>query len=214
LSIVAGLIGLAGAAVTLMPTAEYVKETMRGGRSELTDSTNIGNKTKGGLDKDYAFSWSYGIPETFTLMVPGAYGGSSGGELKENSAVAKTLIEQGVPEENANQYAASLPTYWGPQPNTSGPVYLGAIICFLFILGLIYLDSWHKWWIAGITLFSIILAWGSSLKGINYFLFDYMPMYNKFRAPTMALVIPQLTAALMAGLVVQKFLFGGERIAV
>jgi hypothetical protein len=210
LSIVAGLIGLAGAAVTLMPTAEYVKETMRGGRSELTDSTNIGNKTKGGLDKDYAFSWSYGIPETFTLMVPGAYGGSSGGELKENSAVAKTLIEQGVPEENANQYAASLPTYWGPQPNTSGPVYLGAIICFLFILGLIYLDSWHKWWIAGITLFSIILAWGSSLKGINYFLFDYMPMYNKFRAPTMALVIPQLTAALMAGLVVQKFLFGGE----
>jgi len=210
LSIVATLVGLAGAAITLMPTAEYVKETMRSGRSELTDSTNIGNKTKGGLDKDYAFNWSYGIGETVTLLVPGAFGGSSGGELKENSAVSKTLIEQGVPEENANQYAASLPTYWGPQPNTSGPVYLGAIICFLFILGLVYLDSWHKWWIAGITLFSIILAWGSSLKGINYFLFDYMPMYNKFRAPTMALVIPQLTAALMAGLVVQKFLFGGD----
>jgi len=210
LSITGGLIGLGGAAVTLLPTSEYVKETMRGGRSELTDSTNLGNKTKGGLDKDYAFSWSYGIDETLTLLVPGAFGGSSGGELKENSAVAKTLAEQGVPEDNANQIAASLPTYWGPQPNTSGPVYLGAIICFLFILGLVYLDTWHKWWIAGITLFAIILAWGSNFQSINYFLFDYMPMYNKFRAPTMALVIPQLTAALMAGLVVQKFLFGTD----
>ncbi|RYF90367.1 MAG: hypothetical protein EOO03_03840 [Chitinophagaceae bacterium] len=210
LALVAGLIGLAGAAITLMPTAEYAKETMRGGRSELTDTTNVGNKTKGGLDKDYAFNWSYGIGETFTLMVPGIYGGSSGGELTEKSEVAKVLIEQGVPEDNAAQIARQLPSYWGPQPNTSGPVYLGAIICFLFILGLVYLDTWHKWWIAGVTLFAIVLAWGSNFKAFNYFLFDYMPVYNKFRAPTMALVIPQLTAAVMAGLVLQKFLFGGE----
>jgi hypothetical protein len=210
LSITAGVIGLAAAAITLMPTAEYVKETMRGGRSELTDSTNLGNKTKGGLDKDYAFNWSYGVDETLTLLVPGIYGGSSGGELTENSAVAKTLLEQGVPEDNAVQIARQLPSYWGPQPSTSGPVYLGAIICFLFILGLVYLDTWHKWWIASITLIAIILAWGSHLKGINYFLFDYLPFYNKFRAPTMALVIPQLTASLMAALVLQKFLFGGD----
>jgi hypothetical protein len=210
LALTAGLIGLAACAITLMPTSEYVKETMRGGRSELTDSTNLGNKTKGGLDKDYAFNWSYGIDETLTLLVPGIYGGSSGGELTENSAVAKTLLDQGVPEDNAAQIARSLPTYWGPQPNTSGPVYLGAIICFLFILGLVYLDSWHKWWIASITLFALMLAWGSNFKAFNYFLFDYLPVYNKFRAPTMALVIPQLTAALMAALVLQKFFFGGD----
>ena len=210
LAIIAGVVGLAAAAITLMPTAEYSKETMRGGRSELTDSSNLGNKTKGGLDKDYAFNWSYGIDETLTLLVPGIYGGGSGGELTEKSAVAKTLLEQGFPEDNAIQIANSLPSYWGPQPSTSGPVYLGAIICFLFILGLVYLDSWHKWWIAAITLIGIMLAWGSNFKTVNYFLFDYLPVYNKFRAPTMALVIPQLTAALMAALVLQKFLFGGE----
>jgi hypothetical protein len=210
LSIIAGIIGLGGSAVTLLPTAEFTKETMRGGKSELTDTTNIGNKTKGGLDKDYAFSWSYGINETLTLLVPGAFGGSSGGELKENSAVSKTLIEQGLPEDNANQIANSLPTYWGPQPNTSGPVYLGAIICFLFVLGMVYLDSWHKWWIFAATLIGIVLAWGSNFKSFNYFIFDTLPMYSKFRAPTMSLVIPQLTAALMAALVLQKFLFGGD----
>ena len=209
LAIVAGLVGLAAAAITLMPTAEYAKETMRGGRSELTDSTNLGNKTKGGLDKDYAFNWSYGIDETLTLLVPGVYGGSSGGELKADSKTADAL-RAAYPEENAVQIASQLPTYWGAQPNTSGPVYLGAIICFLFILGLVYLDTWHKWWIIAVTLFAIILAWGSNFKAFNYFLFDYMPVYNKFRAPTMALVIPQLTAAVMAALVLQKFFFGGD----
>jgi hypothetical protein len=210
LAIFAGLVGLGASAITLVPTAEFAKETMRGGRSELTDTTNTGNKTKGGLDKDYAFSWSYGIDETLTLLIPGSFGGSSGGELTEKSAVAQTLAEQGVPEENAVQIARQLPTYWGPQPNTSGPVYLGAIICFLFILGLVYLDSWHKWWITAVTVFAIVLAWGGNFKAFNYFLFDYMPVYNKFRAPTMALVIPQLTASLMAALVLQKFIYGGD----
>jgi hypothetical protein len=210
LAIFAGVVGLGASAITLVPTAEFAKETMRGGRSELTDTSNAGNKTKGGLDKDYAFNWSYGIDETLTLLVPGIFGGSSGGELTEKSAVAKTLAEQGIPEENAVQVARQLPTYWGPQPNTSGPVYLGAIICFLFILGLVYLDTWHKWWIAAITVFAIMLAWGANFKALNYFLFDYMPMYNKFRAPTMALVIPQLTASLMAALVLNKFIFGGD----
>jgi hypothetical protein len=211
LAAIAAVIGLGAAAVSLYPSYEFSKETIRGGKSELTDTTsNAGNKTKGGLDKDYAFNWSYGIDETLTLLVPGAFGGSSGGELGENSAVAKTLLEQGVPEDNATQIARSLPSYWGPQPNTSGPVYLGAIICFLFILGMVYLDSWHKWWIAAITLLSIMLAWGGNLKAFNYFIFDYLPLYNKFRAPTMALVIPQFTASLMAAMVVSKFLSGTD----
>lgn len=209
LAIVAGVVGLGGAAITLMPTAEYAKETMRGGRSELTDTTNAGNKTKGGLDKDYAFNWSYGVDESLTMLVPGMYGGSSSGELKEDSKTAQKLAEI-YGEENAVQIANSLPAYWGPQPNTSGPVYLGAIICFLFILGLVYVDSWHKWWIAAVTLFAVLLAWGGNFKAFNYFIFDVLPVYNKFRAPTMALVIPQLTAALMAALVMQKFLFGTD----
>lgn len=209
LAIFAGVVGLGASAITLVPTAEFAKETMRGGRSELTDTTNSGNKTKGGLDKDYAFNWSYDVDETLTLLVPGIFGGSSGGELTEKSATAEAL-KAAYPEENAVQIARQLPTYWGTQPNTSGPVYLGAIICFLFILGLVYLDNWHKWWIAAITAFAIMLAWGGNFKAFNYFLFDYMPIYNKFRAPTMALVIPQLTASLMAALVLHKFLFGGD----
>lgn len=212
IAIAAGLVGLAACSITLVPTYEYAKDTMRGGKSELTDTStvNTGNKTKGGLDKDYAFNWSYGIGETLTLAVPGIYGGSSGGELTEKSKTAALLAEQGLPEETAVQVARSLSTYWGAQPNTSGPVYVGAIICLLFIFGMFYLDNKHKWWIFGVTVFAIMLAWGSNFKAFNYFIFDFMPGYKKFRAPTMALVIPQMTMCLMAALTLNKLLFGND----
>ena len=212
IALAAGLVGLAACSITLVPTYEYAKETMRGGKSELTDtsSANKGIKTKGGLDKDYAFNWSYGIDETLTLAVPGIMGGSSGGELTEKSKTAAALSEQGLPEETATQIARGLPTYWGPQPNTSGPVYVGAIICMLFIIGMFYLDNKHKWWIFGVTVFAIMLAWGENFKAFNYFIFDFMPGYKKFRAPTMALVIPQLTMSLMAALTLNKLLFGND----
>jgi hypothetical protein len=212
IALVAGLVGLAACSITLVPTYEYAKDTMRGGKSELTDTTSSkeGNKTKGGLDKDYAFNWSYGIDETLTLAVPGILGGSSGGELTEKSKTASVLTEQGLPEETAAQIARGLPTYWGSQPNTSGPVYVGAVICLLFIFGMFYLDNKHKWWIFGITVFAIMLAWGSNFKAFNYFIFDFMPGYKKFRAPTMALVIPQLTMSLMAALTLNKLLFGND----
>lgn len=211
IAIISGVIGLAACSITLLPTYEYAKDTMRGGRSELTDtSANKANKTVGGLDKDYAFNWSYGIDETLTLAVPGIFGGSSGGELTEKSKTAQALSEQGLPDETAAQIARSLPTYWGPQPSTSGPVYVGAIICVLFIFGMFYLKGSDKWWIFGITVFAILLAWGSSFKAFNYFIFDYMPGYKKFRAPTMALVIPQLTMPLLAALALQKLLWGSD----
>jgi hypothetical protein len=212
IALIAGLVGLAASSITLVPTYEYAKDTMRGGKSELTDTTaaNAGNKTKGGLDKDYAFNWSYGIDETLTLAVPGILGGSSGGELDEKSKTAQALSEQGLPEETAAQIARGLPTYWGAQPNTSGPVYVGAVICLLFIFGMFYLDNKHKWWILGVTVFAIMLAWGSNFKAFNYFIFDFMPGYKKFRAPTMALVIPQLTMSLMAALTLHKLLFGND----
>src|SRR5665213_627873 len=203
--LLAGIIGLACCAVSMMPTYEYAKESMRGGKSELTSDIK-GNKTKGGLDKDYAFNYSFGFGETFTFIVPGLYGGSNGGEeYKPSSKFVEQFSQLGVPEDQALQFEDHY-SYWGNQPITSGPVYLGAIICLLFIFGLVYLKSWHKWWMIAASILGLLLAYGSNLKGFNYFLFDYLPFYSKFRAPTMALVIPQLCFPLMGVLVLTKFI--------
>ena len=203
LAALAGIIGLACSAVTMMPTYEYSKESMRGGRSELTlGDKNV--KTKGGLDKDYAFRYSFGFAETFTFIVPGLYGGSNGGnEYTTDSKFVKEFSQLGVPEEQAVQYENSY-SYWGDQPTTSGPVYLGAIVCLLFIFGMVYLKSWHKWWLLIASIVGLLLAYGANLKGLNFFLFDYLPFYNKFRAPTMALVIPQFCFPLVGVLAVSK----------
>jgi hypothetical protein len=204
LALIAGILGLACNAVSMMPTYEYAKESMRGGRSELNIPGESENKTKGGLDKDYAFRYSLGIPETLTFMVPGLYGGSNGGdEYTSSSKFVERFSEMGVPEDNALQYANGY-SYWGDQPTTSGPVYLGAIVCLLFIFGLVYLKSWHKWWLIAASILGIILAWGANFSAFNYFLFDHLPFYNKFRAPTMGLVIPQLCFPLMGVLVIDK----------
>jgi len=204
LGLVAALLGLSTTAVINMPTYEYAKESTRGGRSQLTLNTNKENKTKGGLNKEEAFRWSYGIPETFTFIVPDIYGGGSHGNLYSSSSkFVEKLSEVGVSEENAIQYANGN-SYWGNQPSTAGPVYLGAVICFLFIFGLFYVKGWHKWWTLGASLFAILLAWGINLKGINFFLFDTLPFYNKFRAVTMSLVIPQLCFSFLAVLAVNK----------
>lgn len=207
----AAVLGFMTFAVSMFPVREYAAQTMRGGQSQLTATTNNTNKTKGGLDKDYAFNWSYGISETLTFIVPGIYGGSNGGQEHEGTTeFTQKISEAGVPEEQALQMANSY-SYWGDQPNTSGPVYLGAVICFLFILGMVYLKSWHKWWIIPATIFGIILAWGKNFAAVNYFLFDYLPLYNKFRAPSMAMVIPQLTFPLTAVLTLHQFLDEKEK---
>lgn len=214
LALLAGGIALGVNTVSIWPTNEFAKETMRGGRSELTSTSAPENKTKGGLDKDYAFQYSYGIGETFTLLVPGMFGGgSSGSELQPGSSkFAEKLSEAGMPEDNAVQYANAY-AYWGDQPGTSGPVYLGAITCFLFIAGMVFIKSWLKWPIAAACLFGIMLAWGTNLQGINYFLYDHLPLYNKFRALTMALVIPQLGFVIIAGMAANEMLFGSNNAA-
>ena len=207
LGLIAGLLGLACSAVTMMPTYEYAKESTRGGRSELNMPGQAENKTKGGLDKDYAFHYSLGMPETFTFIVPALYGGSNGGnEYNSSSKFVEKFTEMGVPEDNALQYADDY-SYWGDQPSTSGPVYLGAIICMLFIFGCVYIKSWDKWWLITASVLGIILAWGSNFQTFNYFLFDHLPFYNKFRASTMGLVIPQLCFPLLAVLAVNKLIF-------
>jgi hypothetical protein len=203
------VVGLMNYALTLLPTKEYATETMRGGKSELTQADS-NNKTKGGLDKDYAFQWSYGISETLTLFVPGMQGGGSLGKvITGNSKFADKLSEVGIPEENALSIANNS-SYWGDQPFTGGPVYLGAVVCFLFILGIVFVKSWHKWWILTVCAVGIILAWGRHFPAINYFLFDTLPYYSKFRAPAMALVMPQLGFSLLAVLGLQEMMDSKE----
>lgn len=210
-ALVAGIIGAAVNAVMLLPNYSYQKATTRGQAPlEMTATKKISqNSGDAGLDWEYATRWSYGKMETITLMVPGFYGGGSSREIMENSAFVQTLSEKGVPEAQAyNIQAGSL--YWGPQPGTSGPVYLGAIICFLFIAGLFFEKSIHRWWIVAAALLGILLSWGNNFEGFNRFLFEHLPFYNKFRAPSMALVIPQVVFPVMAMLGLNRMITEGN----
>jgi hypothetical protein len=202
-----GLLGFGAFAMSNLPIQEYAKETMRGGRTELTGSNNSGLYiSNGGLSKEYAFQWSYGIPETLTLLVPGSFGGGTlGREITGNSKFADKMVEAGIPEDNALQMANGY-AYWGPQSTTAGPVYLGAVCCFLFILGLIFVKGWPKWWLVSVAVTGIVLAWGKSFPSVNNFLFDHLPYYNKFRAPTIALVMPQFAFPLLGALGLDQLL--------
>lgn len=209
LTIISFAIAVCSFAVILMPTNEYAKETMRGGRSELTLGVDKENRSEGGLDKDYAFRWSYGKEETLTFILPNYFGSSNNpAEFGEESHVIEALRESGLPQEVANYFYSRMTPYWGSQPSTSGPVYFGAIICMLAIAGLFFIPKKYLCWLIPGTIIPIILAWGSNLAAVNYFLFDTVPFLNKFRAPSMALMVPQLSIALMASLAVQQIFYG------
>lgn len=188
----------------LIVNQEYAKYTMRGG-SEITvtpedlykDSEPKSIAASEGLDKDYAFSWSYGKGETYTLLVPGSYGGGSGETVGTDSEFYKTFRQK------------QAPLYWGDQPFTSGPVYFGAIVIFLFVLGLFVVKGPERWWLLIATVLAILMSWGKNLMGFNSFLFDHLPMYNKFRTPSMSLVIANVTMVLMAVLAL-KAIFDKE----
>lgn len=189
----------------LYTTAEYSEYSIRG-KSELT-APNSGDAVGGGLDREYAFNWSYGVGETITLLIPDFYGGSSSAPLGTDSETYQAFLNMGAPPAQAEQLVQQgLPMYWGPQPMTSGPVYVGAIVCFLFILGLFIVDRrWTSWLVAG-TILSIVLAWGKNFEAFNYFMFDYFPLYNKFRAVSSALVIAQITIPFLAILALWKLI--------
>jgi hypothetical protein len=217
LALAALIMSVLSYAVVLFPTYDYAKETMRGGRSELGNPSdaNNQNKTKGGLNKDYAFGYSYGITEVLTIASARMYGGSTPrvidnqyvGEFPEETRTAEVLSERtGMPSDQANQFVNQLSSYWGEQSPTSGAVYFGAVICALFVAGLFLYNGPHKGWLIAATVLGIFLAWGKNFSAFNYFLFDHLPFYNKFRAPSMALVIPQLTMPLLAVLGLDQFL--------
>jgi len=197
------------ASIALMTNAEqimtvysYGKDSIRG-KSELSDNQH--NKTSG-LDKDYATAWSYGKLETFNLLIPNLMGGASTGELSKNSNTYKLLKRLGV--QGADQIIKNLPLYWGPQPFTSGPVYVGAIVIFFFILGMFLYKGDIKWWLFTATIFSFLLAWGKNFMPLTNLFLDYFPMYNKFRTVSMILIIAEFTMPLLAFLTLKEILDG------
>ncbi|WP_343673546.1 YfhO family protein [Chitinophaga sp.] len=201
-------LALASNAVSLWTTYQYSKESTRGGKSPL--SPLPGETAEQHDGKEYAFQWSYGKFETLTLIAPDIYGGSSNGKLSTNSNTYKTLTSIGVSANQAEQMVSNWNLYWGDQSllGTSGPVYLGVIVCLLALLGLFIIRSWHKWWLIGISILGILLAWGSNFAAFNYFMFDHFPLYDKFRAPSQALIIPQLSFAILAVMALQELISG------
>lgn len=179
-------------------TIEYSKESMRGGNSELT----IGKGEQGsGLDKDYAMRWSHGILESLTWIIPNFMGGASQEPLGDDSNLAK----RGVPKQNLK----SIPTYWGEQPFTAGPLYQGAVVIFLFILGLLIVKGYLKWWLLSASILIALLSYGKNLNLFSDLLFNYLPVYNKFRAPSMIILFFQITLPVM-GLLGLTYLFKEE----
>ena len=185
---------------------EYVKETMRGGHSELTQKD--GEAPAKGLDIKYATDWSYGKAETMTLLIPNWEGGASGYNVGTNSHLYKTLRKNGADKAWAKQFCQSAPTYRGDKMFTSGAVYVGAIICFLFILGLLIVPGPYKWALLFATLMSIFLAWGKNWMWLTEWFFNYFPMYNKFRAVESILVVAEITMPLLGFLGLQQIVEG------
>ncbi len=200
-------IGIGMGCANMFANQEYASETMRGGHSDLVKTTDETNKTKG-LDLDYATAWSYGIDETMTFLIPNYMGGASGYNLGDGSQLEKELKKMGVPSRQARQFCQSAPTYRGEKAFTSGPVYMGAIVCFLFLLGLLIVDGPYKWALLAATLFSVLLAWGHHFMPFTELFFNYFPMYSKFRAVESILIVAEITMPLIGFLAIKRITDG------
>lgn len=195
--ILGGLLGIAANVSNLYHTWEYQKETMRG-KSELVKQ-NSANQTSSGLERDYITQWSYGIDETWTLLVPNTKGGASNISMLESPHA----LEKADPL--YTQIYQQLGQYWGNQPGTSGPVYVGAFVLLLFVLGLFIVKGSVKWALLAATVLSFLLSWGRNLMGFTDFFIDHVPMYAKFRTVASILVIAEFTIPLLAMMALKKF---------
>ena len=195
----AAILAILTSTTTLYANYEFGKETMRG-KPVLTENT--GNQTRG-LDRDYVTQWSYGIGETWSLMIPNVKGGASAYIGNDNPALenADPRLRSMIAQNNA---------YWGDQPGTSGPVYVGAIVCFFFVLGLFIVKGKIKWVLLIATILSILLSWGKNFMGFTDFFLDYFPMYNKFRAVSMTLVIAEVCMPILAFLALAEVIRNPE----
>lgn len=210
--IIAAVIAVMPNSSHLAINAEYAKHTMRGG-SELTIKANDNtNNNEKGLTIDYAYAWSYGVGETLTMLIPDFRGGGSSDNRWESLAENRLQEIQSTQPAQAshpqinqvvNQYAGS--TYWGEQPFTAGTVYFGAIVIFLSLLGFLLIKGAERWWLLFATIVSILMSWGSNFMILNEFLFNHLPLYNKFRTPSMILVIANVTLVITAFLGLKEF---------
>ena len=196
--IVAALVGIAANVSNLYHTHAYSKETMRG-KSELVQTGDAAKQTSSGLDRDYITQWSYGIDETLTLLVPNFKGGASAALSQSETAMSKA-------NPMYSSLYGSLTQYFGTQPMTSGPVYVGAFVLFLFVLGCFIVKGPLKWALIGATFFSIVLSWGKNFMPLTDFFIDYVPLYNKFRAVSSILVIAEFTIPLLAIFALKRLL--------
>ena len=196
--IVAALVGIAANVSNLYHTYAYSKETMRG-KSELVQTGDAAKQTSSGLDRDYITQWSYGIDETLTLLVPNFNGGASAALSQSETAMSKA-------NPMYSSLYGSLTQYFGTQPMTSGPVYVGAFVLFLFVLGCFIVKGPLKWALIGATFFSIVLSWGKNFMPLTDFFIDYVPLYNKFRAVSSILVIAEFTIPLLAIFALKRLL--------
>ncbi|WP_428328588.1 hypothetical protein [Mucilaginibacter sp.] len=191
-------------------TSEYSKDSYRG-KSNLTQNTK---EPSNGLTKEYAYEWSQGIGECLTFLVPNAYGGASNGgaELDQNSEAAKVFINKGLAEDQAVTYVQQisgipgLTLYWGNKPSTSGPFYFGAVICFLFVFGLMVVKNRIKWWLLGTVVLTMLLSFGANWPYVSDLFFKYFPLYNKFRAVESILAVASLCFPILALLSIQEII--------
>ncbi|WP_420153592.1 hypothetical protein [Siphonobacter sp.] len=212
---VSAAIGIGSYGGRLLVTLDYTKETTRG-KTELSlaKPTQPGQAApaataapQNGLDRSYAFEYSYGIGETLTLLIPRVYGGASGEPLTDGSDMYKLLLQRGLDSAQAKQIVeGGMPTYWGDLPINGGPAYAGAVLIFLAVLGLFVVQHRIKWWVLGATILMLFIAWGKNFAAFGDFMFDHFPLYNKFRAVTMTLSIIQFLLALLAVLAIETLL--------
>ena len=200
-------IGLGTGCSNIFANQEYARETMRGGHSDLV-SEAPGEATSKGLDIAYATQWSYGRDETFSFLIPGFKGGSSNYPLGTDSHTYQTARDLGLSPKAARDFTQSLPIYWGEQPFTAGKVYMGAIVCFLFLLGCLIVKGAYKWALVAATLFSVLLAWGYNCMWLTEFFFRYFPLYNKFRAVSSILIVAEIAMPLLGFLAIKAMMDG------
>lgn len=205
MAVAAGILMVAAVAaalttsLSLLTTSEYSKFTMRGGKSVEIQGDSVRTVQTEGLDTSYAFSYSLGPGEALTMLMPGAFGDNNRSTFAENEKVISALESRGVPSANANQLAGQLPRFWG-DPNSSGggPFYVGVLVCLLALLGFVLYRQPLRWALLAVALLSLVMAMGKYMLSFNLFLFENLPLYNKFRAPSITMVIPQLLLPFVA----------------
>jgi hypothetical protein len=193
--VVAAILGVLPNLSLLWPTYEYSEGTIRGAQ-ELSEKKIDGD----GLDKDYALRWSYGLAESWQYLIPRFSGGASTEALDENSATYEALTDLGVPKRNAEQFVARMPTYWGPQPFTSGPAYFGSILILLAVFSMFLSRSTTKWWLVAGTIFCLLISMGKHMQWFYDIFWNTFPMFNKFRTPTMVMAMGNVTVIWLAAL--------------